>query len=379
MPTFRFRVLFPALISAALFLFQPAAAQERPGLIRRIITRVTSPSPRLDSAYVFQPRPRWSVMLTNDLRRTGVSQTNQFEAGGVPTSLSSELWERLYKGVGLYAGYGSITLGMSREVGRKSAEYNKSFSFNYQGAGLGAHVAYYDIRQPLSYTLASGEPGTADWNELSGSSGYPGRMKMILAEGLYAFNRSTFSYGSVYKGSKIQRRSAGSWMAGVKFLQGEVTVDPREPISGLVYGLSRQGTVQGSVGAGYSYNFVPYHRDPQGSDIRGLRNLAINLTALPLLTLYDRHVSTRYVVDPVTGEASSKEMHPLQSSLRLNFVTRTGISYIWDRYYLSLAGDYNLFSFRGTTKVIGSGAAVDVKTAGRFSKWSTVLRFSVKF
>jgi hypothetical protein len=72
-------------------------------------------------------------------------------------------------------------------------------------------------------------------------------------------------------------------------------------------------------------------------------------------------------------------MHPLQSSLRLNFVTRTGISYIWDRYYLSLAGDYNLFSFRGTTKVIGSGAAVDVKTAGRFSKWSTVLRFSVKF
>ena len=73
MPTFRFRVLFPALISAALFLFQPAAAQERPGLIRRVITHVLSPSPRLDSVYVFQPRPRWSVMLTNDLRRTGVS------------------------------------------------------------------------------------------------------------------------------------------------------------------------------------------------------------------------------------------------------------------------------------------------------------------
>ena len=357
----------------------PAAALDRSGWIRRVVERINAPSPRLDSAYIYQPKPRWNVTLSNDLRRTGMSQSSAFEAHGVPTNLYCELWERLYKGVGIHAGYGSLTLGMSREVGRKSADYNKSFSLNYMGAGLGLHASYYDIRQPMAYTLTTGTPGSADYSSESGTSDYPGRMKMITVEGIYAFNHSTFSYGSVYKGNKIQRRSAGSWLIGAKFVQGEVKIDPAEPISDLLYGLCRQSTLQASVGAGYSYNFVPYHRQPAGAGTKGFRNFSINLTGMPLLTVLDRHYSTRYVYNPLTGSLDSQEKRPLGSTIRLNFVARGALAYSWDRFYLSLAGTYDHFSYRGTTKIVAPALAADIKTAGHFSKWSTVLTFNVKF
>ena len=358
----------------------PCTGQEKPGFIKRIVDRILAPSPKLDSAYIYQPRPHWNVSLSNSLRQTGVFQTNEFQVGQDLVTLNSSLQERLYKGIGINAGYGSLVLGYGREVGRKSAEYNKSNSFAYSVAGVSINVDFYDIRQLMNYKLTSTIPGSSDLEESNGVSEYPGRMKILAVTTFYALNHKTFLYSSVYSGHKIQRRPAGSWVISGKYLQGEVKADPKEKLSDLVFGLTRHATAQASLGAGYSYNFVPYHRQPgPQSELKGLRNVTINVTAIPMLTLYDRHYSTRYVLDPKTGEYASQETRPLNSTLRFNYFTQVGASYSWDRFYLSLAANYDIFTFKGTTKIFDSTTAMDIKTAGHFNKWSTVLKFNVKF
>ena len=358
----------------------PSSGQERPGFIKRIVDRILAPSPQLDSAYIYQPRPHWNVSLSNSLRQIGAFQTNEFEVGGEHVTLNSSLQERLYKGIGINAGYGSLQLGYGREIGRKSAEYNKSNSFAYSVAGVSINVDYYNLRQPMSYKLTTALPENAIFEESSGTSEYPGQMKVLSVTTFYALNHKTFLYSSVYSGHKIQRRSAGSWVISGKYLQGEIKADPKEKLSDLVYGLTRHATSQASLGAGYSYNFVLYHRQPgAASDLKGLRNLTVNVTAIPMLTLYDRHYSTRYILDPKTGDYTSRETRPLNSTMRFNYFTNVGASYSWDRFYLSLAANYDIFTFKGTTKVFDSTTATDIKTTGHFNKWSTVLQFNVKF
>jgi hypothetical protein len=84
----------------------PCTGQEKPGFIKRIVDRILAPSPKLDSAYIYQPRPHWNVSLSNSLRQTGVFQTNEFQVGQDQVTLNTSLQERLYKGVGINAGYG---------------------------------------------------------------------------------------------------------------------------------------------------------------------------------------------------------------------------------------------------------------------------------
>ena len=51
------------------------------------------------------------------------------------------------------------------------------------------------------------------------------------------------------------------------------------------------------MGGGYSVNFVPWHRDPVGPRDEGLRNLTVNLTAMPVITLFNHLKTTSYVYD----------------------------------------------------------------------------------
>ena len=355
----------------------PLAGQESVSPVQRILDYLMSPG-KMDSEAVYSPRPRLNVTLTNDLRRMGVNQTYSFdqkESSGetVPVTVSFGLHERLYTGVGLYVGYGGFQLGASREVGRKSAERNRSFTFNQIGSSDGIQLRYYDIRQPMTYTLQEGK------QKVSGTSEKPGRMKTFTLSAFHAFNQRSFAYPAVYKGNLLQCRSAGSWMVSAKYLQGTVQTDPEEDLSRMVYGLTRQATYQFSIGAGYSYNYVFLHHQPEGEKEKGLRNLTANFTLLPMLPLLDKHKITRQVSNPVTGSSSSKETRPLNSTLRLNCLTQAGLAYTYDRLFLALTAEYDGFSFRGTTKIPESAVATDIKTAGHFRRWSATIHCRVSF
>lgn len=355
---------------------QGLSAQESASSFRRLMRQMASPFAHLDSAAVYRPASRWNVSATGDLRMAGSTLVNSLVQDGKPLTLTMGLKELLYSGAGLYGGYGGLTLGYSREIGRKSAEFSKSYSLDYVGPGQGLQVQYLDIHQPMTYSLVIGEESDPDATRQAGVSDKPGRMTQFTVDGVWALNRRTFAYPAVYKGLLAQRRSAGSVLLGAKFLQGELTSDPEDTMSDFIYGIKRQSTMQFSLGAGYSYNLVAFHHQP-GADGRGLKNLCFNFTMLPMLTLYDRFATSR--VTEEGGQGAKLVQHPVEARMRIAYLARAGAAYTQDRWYLALTTRYDSFSFRGKTTVRSSYSTYDIKTTGHFYKWSAALKFAWKF
>ena len=131
----------------------------------------------------------------------------------------------------------------------------------------------HDITQPMTYVLGIGNPGTSNYVEYASGSDFPGRQKVFMLDGFFALNRKRFAFNAAYTGYKVQRRTAGSFMLSLKYLQGEVLVDPNEGYTAYIGNLTRYGTNQVSLGAGYSLNLVAFHRQPSDGYGKGLRNL----------------------------------------------------------------------------------------------------------
>ena len=95
------------LLALSLVLAGPdAIAQtEQMPFMKRVFTRLVYPPANRDTAAVWQPRPRWNVTLSGELRQTGVSQTHSTVSGGIPIAMESRLQERLYTGAGAAFGF----------------------------------------------------------------------------------------------------------------------------------------------------------------------------------------------------------------------------------------------------------------------------------
>ena len=211
----------------------------------------------LDPVAVYQPAPRWNVAVSGELHQAGITQENTLdyissydvEFGGSSELLQAYVSTKLLGGVdkviGLQVGYGNLSLGWNHRVGGDRASANTSFSFDYLAPGYALQLQYFDFRRPVDYKMRIEIGEGWDDHEESGQTEKPGRMTTFIADAFYAFNRRTFAYSAVYKGNVVQRRSAGTWMFGIKYLQGLVEYDPDEAIvSDILFGLARQDTRQ---------------------------------------------------------------------------------------------------------------------------------------
>lgn len=371
-----------------------AGAQEKTSWLGGIIDWIGRPNPKLDSLAVYQPAPRWNVTLTGTGRQIGAMQKSSFSTMSVkeengtfieftyPGSVKLDLQEKMYRGVGAYVGYGKLSLGMSTEIGRKSAQKNRSFSFDIVSSGYGLQFSYYDIWQPMEYDLLLGNDETDPvYAHRQGTSYEPGNLKMFIADAFYAVNQHSFAYSAVYKGSKIQRRSAGSILLYSKYLRGKISTDPMDVISSWTDHLIHYTTSQLSVGAGYSYNLVAFHRQPVDRQTnRGLRNLTFNVTAIPLLTAYGHLSSSRAIFNEEGVVVDEERSSTTNSSAWLNFEARAGMCYSWNQFFVGLTVDYDSFSFQGKTESSREELDFeDIKTNGRFHKWMAVLRVNMAF
>lgn len=294
---------------------------------------------------------------------------------------SSKLLGGVDKGIGIQVGYGNLALGWNQRIGGDKGNTNTTFSFDYLAPGYAFQLQYFDFRRPVDYEMriSFGDDFVIDG---SGQTDNPGRMTTIIADAFYAFNRRSFAYCAAYKGNVVQRRSAGTWMFGVKYLQGSVEYDPNEDIiHEMLLGMVRQDTRQVAFGGGFSYNLVPYHRQP-GPDGKGLRNLTFNVTAIPMVTLFNQFSS---IMISNWGEGdSAPTKNVINGKLHVNYVFRAGAIYSWDRFFLGLSGSYDSYNYKGATKIpeemSDSEVVLDkIHTSGRFSRWSASLKLCVKF
>lgn len=295
----------------------------------------------VDPAYITQPDKPWALVLNSNVDKLSldVSSTTDGEFTtdmqiNPPVSTSLGLWAG-YRGYGL--GY-SLSLsgddGYSFAMNMVSPSYGinlriKRFSFNKPNASYSASL-------PDGSESQSGEMSEEFLNTFLSS---PMKIGTLSFDGYWVFNKKRFSLLAAYDQSTTQLRSAGSLIAGIMYYYQKLDYDsPRNFLfiknAGDV-GLMK--VYQGSVGLGYTYNWVP------------TRGWVFNVVAMPMITLINKVKSSRYkIIYPEEGDYDGWDaesyldaitMHPtgeetLNGGVRLNLDLRMAATYYWRDWYV---------------------------------------------
>lgn len=386
------RYLRPILtLFLSLSFLSSVSAQEQKGFFGRTIDRLTAPSRQLDPNAVYQPVPRWTFAITGDLRQAGFTQNQEYtvstmyrdpETGemgfiDLPVSISAKLHNKMDKSVGIQAGFGNLSIALSKKFHGEG--FDDVYSFDYQSAGYALQVQFLNLSNPVEYSYITADEGNHYYKREDGITDNPGHLKSFIVDAFYAFNRRSFAYSAAYKGNLFQKHSAGSWMFGSKIIMGEYKIDPAEKLSELTGLQARQTSAQVSFGGGYSYNFVPFHRQPYAERDKGLRNLTINLTLLPMFTFFNQFTNTSYRYPDEGGSLIENEKTVMNGKLLVNYVARAGISYSYDLFTANLYVCNDSFSYKGlsrTTLIVKDDV---VNTSGKFFQGMVALRLGMRF
>lgn len=370
---------------ALVFLLMSAAvtvsAQDRSSFFRScmdFIDRLADSGRNLDTVYVLRPALKWEVALDGTGIRTGADLYSDITVtdltGSNPQTVSGTLrtgmQKRLYKKIGAGISYGGLSLSYGVEVDRESPRQNRYFTLGSTGSYYGAQIQYYSTHEYVEGSLDIENVPPVTLTSLN-----PCQVRDLTVDAFYAFNRKKFVYSAAYSGRLVQQRSAGSWMVAAKYLQGDFRLDDIV-LSTLLNGLNRYSTLQVQLGGGYSYNWTVVHRAPEDPRTwRGLRNLTVNATVLPMISLYhDIHVEqgagedmkrTRYAGQPVFSPT-----------------VRCAAGYAWDRYHVNVSAGYNRFSFHGADTLLeedGGYLRTKVRTKGVFYDLTAKVQVSVRF
>ena len=308
------KILFLLLLLTAC----AASAQQRDSFLRDLDgffqMRADKALAKMDTNYV-RPYPyRWDVRLYGNT--AGMHIVTQ---GLGDIQLSSGMSNR----IGVSLGYRGLALSYSVGLG-------KTLGFDFGLSSYGRHICFeYSLRATNNLygqaTLPDREILTSDGDDLT-----------LIASNLdliYSFN-PRFSYGAAMKQSNVQRKSAGSFLAGVSWTIWDVFAAGRDVI------FSRQTSIESllaiptiiyqrfSIGAGYGYNLV-----------LGQEHWLLHASVVPMWTFYD--FSTYR-----TLEEKTRSKYPL-GVLAFTGTVRAGVYYRWgDRWSLGLSGVVNQMSSR---------------------------------
>ena len=250
----------------------PVTAQTRDRQLRQRVDSVLADryyrSP-YDTNYVVRPGGRLTLKLR--MNQTG----NDFHARGTVNDIDSKAdlstsHKTTFAVVGIYRGIG---VGMAVNPYKWSGLYKDyEFNLNYYSSSLSLDFSYQ-----RSESLAGDiERGGIDSRLESGDV----TMKVLNLAGYYTFNHRRFSFPAAFTQSYIQRRSAGSWLAGFSYQGGSIeTTDglkARNPnASDVKINVGHIG-----IGGGYGYNWV-----------LGRRWL-LHFSMLPTFVVYNRNKMT---------------------------------------------------------------------------------------
>ena len=362
---------------AVVFLFVAITTHaQEVGFWNKVNAFLTKPAV-VDTAFVYQPKACFSLGLFSTAQKAGFDVDVNFKvkyADGtiLPCVSTYSLSEDLCKKVGLDLGYGNVGFGYGLEVGPRSAQKKRSLGLNVKGKSWGVHVEYFSISNPFTTGIVIGEAGSPDYWEDQWTTEENALLKNITVDGYYVFNNKRFAYPAAYKIGLVQRRTAGSWLVTARYMQGSLYNSPEAALD--TYNLlDCFSTLQASVGGGYSANFVLWHKDPTGLRDHGLRNVTLNLTAMPVITLANYLKTTSYAYD-VEGHHTGDRVSKVWCYPMPNYIGSAAVSLTWDRLFFSTQFTYNRFYFRSRDVVDVSQLNVpdyvdDIGFRGVFHDW----------
>lgn len=288
-----------------------------------------------DTNYVIRPEGKLTLKLR--LNQTG----NDFHVKGTVNDIYSkaDLKTSHKTTMSIGASYRGISAAVAINPAKIKGVYKDyEFNLNYYSNRLSLDLSYQ-----RSETLAGDIIGDRGEQHLQSDDV---TLKVLNIAGYYTFNHRRFSYPAAFTQSYVQRRSAGSWLAGISYQGGSIkTTDnlkarnPNAPDVRIYIGHL-------SIGGGYGYNWV-----------LGKKWL-LHLSLLPTFVVYNRN--------NMTVNDERKEAQHMQ--LNMMFNERAAIVYnISPRYFV------------GATAVVNNSVFKDDAVTVNQNKWRARAFIGMRF
>ena len=222
-----------------------------------------------DSDFVVRPEGRLTLKVR--MNQTG----NDFYARGTVNGIYSKAdlktsHKTTFSIAGIYRGIG---VGMAINPYKWSGAYKDyEFNLNYYSSRLSLDLSYQ-----RSESLAGDIVGDRGDQRLEAGDV---TLKVLNLAGYYTFNHRRFSYPAAFTQSYIQRRSAGSWLAGVSYQGGSIETTAALAARSASTPDTRIYIGHLGIGGGYGYNWVLG------------RKWLLHFSMLPTFVVYNRNNMT---------------------------------------------------------------------------------------
>ena len=333
-----------------------------------------------DRSYIEQPKKPWAVELRTEATQTSMKATSPWyldeQYNGSTTSRTDNGFST---SIGAWLGYRGYGFGLSKEL---TGGDGSTISFGAMGGsfGINLRINFYRSSQPELQGYSKVGDKAEHFRETADIED-PIHVRSLFLDGYYFFNGKRFSYAAAYDQSLIQRRSAGSLVAGLMYFHSKMAYDDQSnwPLILLTNDEGRVTFTQANIGAGYAYNWVP----AKGWLVSGM--------VMPMLTFYNRINSYTYDIMTQDGrqlfELSDEEydrlfvdeeafrsivvkergMNSTGNKVGWNFDARLSVVYNWKRTYLRVYGHYNRFRYDND------------ESAGRLTEWHVYASLGYRF
>lgn len=321
----------------------PCIAQEKKTFSTRIHNAVDRLNKFLDERaittdtnYVARPVQPWTLRLRYKLASTYFNTKDNYSG-----DVYRYYFENDYNSsVGVAANYRGLSLSLALNTSKSS---DTELNLNYYNNKFGFDFSYSNTQRFR---------GSDNYADLWGSSSKKDDLGKTEIEAYslnayYVFNRKRFSYPAAFTHSWIQRRSAGSFIAGATFYTGKFDVDLQslyaDKAQKLPYWVDEATMNYVSVNFGYAYNFVPN------------KHWVLHGSLVPGIMLWKNYSADVVKVDinPATGQVEYGEpTHERWPKRFLDYTgtVRTSATYSFHRSFIGASFVYQ-FEHIGDTEI----------------------------
>lgn len=335
----------------------------------------------VDTLYIQNPKQVWRISLDSYLSQSDLLMKSVIDGTNIGAEGDVKCQPRIRTdvstSVGVRVGYKGLAAHYAINV---AGDKGRDFSLSSSGTWYCVHFRLHEFKtkEPQVHyegNFYSEDTGDPEWESRTDKwiLTSPIKAKTMVLDGYYIFNKRRFSYKAAYRQSVIQKRSAGSWLAGAMFYYSDFRFDDVANAQ-LILNMGDVGRIkqwEANIGAGYGYNFVP------------AKGWLISAMAMPMVTLYNRVKSYSY--DSYVRElAEDEEWHDPEeveekdrwlkemgtdahnNRIRLNFNARLSLTYNFDRYFVNVNGQFYNFGYHHKSN------------SGRLNDWFANVAFGVR-
>lgn len=311
------------------------------------VVRTVKGFSHIDTTYIEPQHYNYTVMLQN---------TNTFEVYHLRNARGQEIVFSPTPAIklGPYVGWRWVFLGYTFDIAhRGGGDGRQDFNLSLYSNQIGADIFYRKSGNAYRIRSISVEPGQkAEEVHNVPFSGFESSIKGFNL--YYIFNHHRFSYPAAYSQSTVQRRSAGSVIAGIGYTRHKLSVDWQgvyELLDARGYGAETSGEVDTtmmvtgveysdySLSGGYAYNWVFAHN-----------------------WLFDISLQAALSYNHSESDTQTTENNFFRSfdfkNINLNGILRTGIVWNNTRWYAGANSVFHAYNYKksrfSTNNIFGS-------------------------